>query len=271
MIKWVKAIRSVDLFFAFLLNDEEFSFMYRVVLVDDEKYSLVDIIHSFPWAKYHCEVVATYTNPVEALSAIGAIEPDFLFTDIRMPVMDGLELIEKVKKMALKTKFVIVSSYSDFAYMQQAIQKGVVDYCLKPVDENVANELLHRLVHGKTGDYAEESPVMVGQDPLFRQITAHIQANLHNNLSLTDIANQFHISVSTCGHVFTQMNTTFSAYIFKQRMEYAKRLLETTDYSISQIAIFCGYADYGYFNKQFKRMFDVPPATYRNNHKGKNE
>lgn len=239
--------------------------MYKVVLVDDEKYSIIDLLHTLPWEKYGFQVVAYYTDPLEALAAIGALEPDFLFTDIRMPGLDGLQLIAKVQQMNLKTQFVITSSFADFQYAQQAIRSGVLDYCLKPLDEENAAKLLGRLAdHMDTTNEAK-----VKDDSLLEQILDYLQANLQKPLSLTDLSREFHISSTTCCALFASIDTTFSKYLMKQRLEYARRLLESSQFSINEIAEMCGFRDYSYFNKSFRRAYEIPPARYRNEVKKK--
>ena len=234
--------------------------MHTVVLVDDEKYSIIDLLNTLPWERYGFQVIAHYTNPREALAAIGALEPDFLFTDIRMPELDGIQLISRVAQMNLGTKFVITSSFADFQYAQQAIRSGVLDYCLKPLDEESACRLLERL--SKT---MEDRDIIPSEDEgLQSQVLSYIQANLQNSLSLSDLTREFHISMTTCCNLFSRMGTTFSKYLMNQRMEYAGRLLRSSNYSIYEIAEMCGIKDYGYFNKCFKRVFAIPPARYRN-------
>lgn len=76
-------------------------------------------------------------------------QPDIVFTDIKMPFMNGLEAVEEVKKYTKKTEFVIISGYSDFEYAKKGIHLGVSDYLLKPVEEEqlagVMEELTERL------------------------------------------------------------------------------------------------------------------------------
>ncbi|SDC22182.1 two-component system, response regulator YesN [Pelagirhabdus alkalitolerans] len=110
--------------------------MNRVVLVDDEQFVRKGIIALIDWDKINYEVVGEASNGEDALEVILKEEPDVVLTDIRMPVYDGLELIDRVKQKADKVpKFVVVSGYSDFEYAQRAVRLGVTDFILKPVDK----------------------------------------------------------------------------------------------------------------------------------------
>ena len=119
--------------------------MYKVVLVDDEPWILQGIASTFAWAQYDMAVAGSFTSARQALAAIKESKPDVVFTDIRMPGMTGLELLEALRRLGLDTEIVIISGYSEFQYAQEAIRGGAFDYCLKPVDESVSDMLLPRL------------------------------------------------------------------------------------------------------------------------------
>ena len=125
--------------------------MFSAILVDDEYWALRGIHEAFPWEKAGFRVAAQTTKSTEALELILREEPDVVFTDIRMPKISGIELMEKVREAGLNTEFVIISGFADFTYAQQAIRQGAFDYCLKPLDLESSAELLNRLTkHLKT-------------------------------------------------------------------------------------------------------------------------
>lgn len=73
-------------------------------------------------------------------------KPDIVITDIQMPGMTGLEVIERASQQNLQTKFIVISGYREFEYAQQAIRFGVEDYLLKPISKTDLNLLLKRLI-----------------------------------------------------------------------------------------------------------------------------
>jgi two-component system response regulator YesN len=123
----------------------------KAILVDDEVFARKGLIGLIPWAKLGYEIVAEAEDGEDAFALIGELRPDVVITDVRMPVLDGLQLIQKVREHGDKTtKFIIISGYGDFKYAQQAVRFGVEDYLLKPIDEDELIETLTRI--GKTFD-----------------------------------------------------------------------------------------------------------------------
>lgn len=111
--------------------------MNRVVLVDDEQFVRKGIMTLVNWEKIKYQVVGEASNGEDALEIILKQEPDVVLTDIRMPIYDGLKLINFVKQQATNIpKFIIVSGYNDFKYAQRAVRMGVTDFILKPIDKN---------------------------------------------------------------------------------------------------------------------------------------
>ncbi len=119
--------------------------MFRTLLVDDEKMTLVSTQRSFEWEKYGFKLSAQTTNPHEALQLLLKKHFDIAFVDIRMPELSGLDLIRLCRESAVNTEFVVISGYSDFEYMKEAIQLGACDYCLKPVQNKECHSLLLKL------------------------------------------------------------------------------------------------------------------------------
>lgn len=106
---------------------------YKVVVVEDEQILLNNLVLKIGNLDPSLKIVGVAKNGKEAISVIESIKPDILFTDVIMPVMDGLELIVNVKKNYPNLQIVIVSAYSEFHYIRKALKLGVNDYLLKPV------------------------------------------------------------------------------------------------------------------------------------------
>jgi two-component system response regulator YesN len=108
----------------------------RLLIVDDGHYIVEYIKHLLDWNKMGFESVRTTTNSIEALQILDRDQIDILITDIRMPEVSGIDLLEHINKNKLQTKVIFLTGYSDFEYTQKAIRLGAVDYLLKPVDKN---------------------------------------------------------------------------------------------------------------------------------------
>lgn len=120
--------------------------MHKVILVDDEIYTRTGLRNLINWEACGFQVVDEADNGEDALALIEEQQPDLVITDIRMPVMDGLELIRLAReRIAAPPSFIIISGYDDFAYAQQAVRYGVADFILKPIDEKVLEPTLRQL------------------------------------------------------------------------------------------------------------------------------
>ncbi|MFI3214505.1 MAG: response regulator [Eubacteriales bacterium] len=114
--------------------------MIKVLLVDDEKLERVLIRKGFQWEENGFEIIGEVSNGFEALEFIQHKKPDIIFTDISMPKMDGLELCEKLITVIPECYIVIITGYREFDYARKAVQLGVKDFLLKPVNiEDIKN------------------------------------------------------------------------------------------------------------------------------------
>jgi two-component system response regulator YesN len=119
--------------------------MYKVFIVDDEELVIKSLKASVDWRGCGYEVVGYALSGEEAVEAVKQIQPDVIFSDIRMPVMNGLELKKRLDDAGISAKFVVVSGLAEFALAQKAIQNGVSGYCLKPFDEMEIEGYLKKL------------------------------------------------------------------------------------------------------------------------------
>ena len=118
--------------------------MPSVIMVDDEIWALRDLESLLsPYPRYN--ILATFTDSKKALDAIKSMQPDVVFTDLCMGDLDGRELINEIHKHTPRTIIVIVSAYRDFAAAQEALQRNVVDYLLKPLSPENIGALIARI------------------------------------------------------------------------------------------------------------------------------
>ncbi|MBR2548945.1 MAG: response regulator [Clostridiales bacterium] len=122
--------------------------MLKVMLVDDEPYILQGLQVLIDWEGGGFEIAATCSNGKEALRYLSENHVDLVISDIRMPEMTGLELLETVKKEKISdAEFVLLTGYDDFAYTQRAIRNGCLDYILKPVIEEELISVLQKVTN----------------------------------------------------------------------------------------------------------------------------
>lgn len=117
--------------------------MLRAVIVDDEKYICILIRNLVQWEELGIEVIGEAADGKCAYELIRNERPDIVITDIRMPGMDGLELIRKLRMEGIYSAFILISGHKHFEYAHTAIQYGVENYLLKPINqEELTNNLI---------------------------------------------------------------------------------------------------------------------------------
>ena len=155
--------------------------MYRLIIADDEKIVLNGIKNTINWGRLGIEVVATAENGREFYEKAIEFQPDIALVDIRIPQMDGLMAIEKLKPLIPDCQFIIFTAYEDFHYAKKALELGVMGYITKPVLKNEVIEkaelAIKRLEQGR-----EKSLSAV------YRIKKYMQSHVDSDYTLMDVA-----------------------------------------------------------------------------------
>ncbi|MEZ3462860.1 MAG: response regulator [Lachnospiraceae bacterium] len=114
------------------------------ILADDEISILRELENAIDWAGLGIQLVRLATNGQDALGAILEFRPDFAIIDIKMPDLDGIEVIQKTRKLGITTDFIILSGYDSFSYAKDAIRYGAKAYLLKPLDNSELYDAIYR-------------------------------------------------------------------------------------------------------------------------------
>ncbi|KAI7248154.1 hypothetical protein KC345_g11884, partial [Hortaea werneckii] len=151
--------------------------MYKVLLVDDELLHLTGLQCFMNWEEMDMEVCAAASSGFEALEVLEAQQIDIIVTDIKMPIMSGMELARRALELNPRLKIVFVSGYEDFQYAKQAISMSACGYVLKPVDDedmrqtlmDVKDALNKERAHTRLEHYFSESEPLLKRE-LFMQL-----------------------------------------------------------------------------------------------------
>ncbi len=127
----------------------------KLLIVDDEEFTRECISSQINWKSYGIEVVGTAINGGDALNKIHALSPDFVITDIKMPQMSGLDLLEEIQKEGLDVETVMLSGFEEFEFAQKALNLGAKYFFLKPVDPA---ELLNAVITLQDKRIARKQP-----------------------------------------------------------------------------------------------------------------
>ena len=251
--------------------------MYKLLIVDDEPHIRSGLKHIIEWEIYGIEIIGAVEDGTKAYSLIQSGHPDLVLLDITMPTMNGLELIELCSRLESVPKFIILTGYNDFKYVQRALQLGAVDYLLKPSTREELIMVLEEAIHlaqqqavvpeakaeSAQGNEEEKQEPMKNQ--LFADyIRGYIEAHYMEDISLQDAAEQLHYSDAYFCRFFKQnFDKNFIMYLTELRVEKAKELLEDMTINVKDISQKVGFRDSSYFTKVFKRITGVTPSEYR--------
>lgn len=150
----------------------------KIVVLDDEEKVCTLICTLIDWKGIGLTLEGTASDGPSGLALLEKKKPDLLITDIRMPGMDGLELIEKAKKNLPDLQVIIISGYSQFDYAQKAIRCGVVNYLLKPVKKQELNDTLKKMA----AQYERMRLATSKTQELEEQVRSHELQNRKNTL-----------------------------------------------------------------------------------------
>ncbi|MGG1515592.1 response regulator [Paenibacillus oryzisoli] len=159
--------------------------MFRVILVDDEKWIVEGLKTGVDWNKYKFQLVGDAANGKEALELVREHHPDVVITDIRMPEMNGLELIKHGKIISPGTLFVVLSGHADFAYAQKALNYGTFGYCLKPFEIEEIHLMLKRLA--ETLSVKQRSSKFLHTNDIYEALSTGSQEKLQSLLTTQGI------------------------------------------------------------------------------------
>jgi len=120
--------------------------MYRVVFVDDEAFVLEDLKKAIDWFGFNMEIALAATDPLEVLDYMREHPVHLILTDIAMPQMMGMELIQRAKAINPSVSILVLSAYDTFDYVRSAMRGGAENYLLKPLDPDELSESISTIV-----------------------------------------------------------------------------------------------------------------------------
>ncbi len=236
----------------------------KIVIVDDEpkiRNGLSRLLSSRPGF----EVAGVFDNAAEALEQFSVCHADVIITDIKMPEISGLELIDRIREKDQETKIIILSGYSDFAFAQRAIELGVMRYLTKPTNARELIGILEGIQKESEEKQQAKEPEKKVTNLFVQKAIDYISLNYPEKLSLTKIAEQLCITPNYLSELFKKhTGKNVSEYIMDYRLEKACQYLENPQLRIGEIAVKVGISDVRYFSSMFKKKYELTPTEYRN-------
>lgn len=255
------------------------------MIVEDEPLIRAGLKQYFDWKELGVHTIVEAENGKDGMETALIELPHLVITDIRMPIMDGLEMIGQLRPKLPETLFIILSGHNEFEYAQKAIHYGgVYDYLLKPLQYEKSFSVIvncidkikekqqrlqsfEQLVEKKFKEEVRDSLHLPNTDrdlQLFTQIEAYIKQHIDQELTLNMVAEHFFYNPSYLSRLFkTKLNKNYMTFVSEIRINYARQYLKIPQYAVSDIAIMCGYKSYKHFVKVFKDITQMTPTEYR--------
>jgi YesN/AraC family two-component response regulator len=237
--------------------------MLSVYIADDEVWITLGLKKLLEKTGIDTEVIGTANNGLVAKEEIAGFKPDVIFTDIRMPGLSGLDLLQTIPEISPDSKVVIITGFAEFSYAKEAVQHHAFDYLLKPIKEEDLTRVLTAILkeRGETEEEVKQSPTY---DKTIDNVVSDIREHYMEDISLTSLAAKYNISMARLSEMIKEhLSLNFSDYISSLRIQRAKELLRDESLSIQEIAEIVGYNDYFYFTKVFKKVEGISPSKYR--------
>ena len=280
--------------------------MLKVLIVEDEELIRTGLVRAVDWASMDAEVVGTAANGEEGLAAFRKLAPDLILTDLKMPKMDGLEMVRQIREEGSRVMVIILTAYDTFSYAQSAIRLGAVDFLVKPFHDGEIENAVARVRQAAEEENRQKQAGMIGggqaagmdgagggqngaggrsdqagveasanpaQPTRYRNRYVRMASEYILNhyqepgLCVQDIAQALGISDGYLSHTFKkETGKTMVSFITGTRMQKAGELLLSCRYKVYEVAEMVGYRDINYFSATFKKVMGCSPMEYMERH-----
>ena len=260
--------------------------MIDVLIVDDEIHSRKGLKLTTPWEELKCKVVGDAKDGEEGLKMMEDLKPQLVITDVKMPKMSGIEMIDAYEKKNADAPiaFIILSGYEDFKYAQQAIHLGVKEYLLKPVEDEVLFNTIKKITRKMIGEWNEEEPQDVMKEKVYQmlnfkayesslaskksryvhQAVRQIEKEYFNEVNIKIVAEELYITESYLSRLFKkETGYTFVEYLTRYRLVKALELMRNQDLKVYQVAELSGFNDSRYFSLIVKKYLNMTPTELK--------
>jgi two-component system response regulator YesN len=253
-----------------------------ILVVDDEKLTREGIVATLGARGYTRVLQAS--NGRDALLVLkeqGPAQVDLMITDIRMPMMDGLELLAELDKSKVIVPTIVLSAHSDFSYAQKAIHFGVFEYLLKPIDPADLVKAVDKGLNQEAG--AREGEIGLPEilrssafleaaqnvwTPSIKEAIDFLMTNFMRAPGVKEVADSVGLNPSYFCTLFKEKTGyTFGDFLLEVRLWHAKKLLVLTDDKIYTVAAAVGYTTARYFAKAFHEAVGMTPLEFRSRYR----
>lgn len=271
--------------------------MIKIMVVDDNALVRRAVCETIDWAAMGCEIEGSLTNGIEGLRYAKEHHPDIIITDIKMPGMDGLEMVKALKEEYDTFSSIVITGFDEFQYAQQALRLGAADILLKPIENKELVETVRRIAEGRyggagkqTGNISLNGTCSLTENQILTEMTrkehmqyleekkeehyaivvrralAYMRENLSRKISLTELADYVGLSAAHLSRLIKKdTGKSFIDVLNQIRLETAVQLLREGRYKVYEVSNMVGIDNYAYFYQFFKKETGKSPTEYIQN------
>lgn len=240
--------------------------MCTLLIVEDEEILLERLVKTINWKSIGIDKVIGKANSEEALSVLINENVDIVLTDIRMPVIDGLDLAEFIQTRIKYPYVILMSGYKEFEYAHRAIRLGVIDYILKPFTKDEVLETVKRAIEKMADERDRQLQFLNSCESknIIDMVYDFIFTNCSKQISLSDVAEYVHLHPVYLSRLLkNKTGKTFKEILTEVRLKKAEKLLKTTSLKHYEIAEAVGFSDAQYFSQVFKKVYGMTPIEWK--------
>lgn len=251
--------------------------MYTLMIIDDEVNVRTLLKNCIDWKELGIKIVAEAGSANEALDILEKIEPpDILFVDICMPMINGIDFIEKIRKTNMDSDILVISGMNDFYCVQKCMRLNVNDYISKPINEDYLYEKVVKICEKREKSQCNENLLNMlknseihvkKKNKVIQEIIEYTQNHFcESSISLQVLSDKFSLNPAYICRAFKQeTGENWNEYLTKLRIEKSIEILKSTDLKSYEIAEKVGYSDAKYFSLCFKTFTGQNFTKFRQN------
>lgn len=244
--------------------------MLKVLVVEDEELIRRGIVLAVDWAALGCVVVGEAANGEEGLEAVERLAPSLIITDLKMPRMDGIEMLRRLRERGSRAYVIILTAYDSFEYAQSALRLGAVDFLLKPFHDGDLENAVLNVQKRVAAEGETEEPALIALkkgDKSRYVLEAMDYIGEHyadSGISVGSIAAHLGISEGHLSHTFKkETDYTILNYLTRYRIRKSMELLREGRMKVYEVAERVGYRDITHFSSTFKKVVGISPSEYQ--------
>lgn len=253
--------------------------MMKMLIVDDEQRIRLGLQAMVEAMDLPIEIIGLCANGIQAMDKMSGWKAEdckVLLTDIKMPMMDGMKLIEKARADYPDIHIILLSGFNEFEYARQAIRFGVEEYLSKPVNKKELFQVLKRVGENlavAVSDSVEKETVIdhppvepkVHKKQIIADVVRMLESGMNQSFDLNELSEKVGLNPSYLCKLFKkETNKTITDYVMDLRIQKAKHILEDyPDVKMYEVGSLVGYEDPVYFTKLFKKLVGMTPKEYQ--------